>query len=42
MCLLFVFQFRQILVAVLFADFFFSYLVDRVCLWLCGEGKLTI
>lgn len=38
----FLFQFRNILLQVLFADFFFSYLVDRVCLWLCGEGSLKI
>ncbi|KAL3282728.1 hypothetical protein HHI36_005899 [Cryptolaemus montrouzieri] len=31
-------DFRIILLQVLFADFFFSYLVDRLCLWLCGEG----
>lgn len=36
----FLFQFRMILVYVLFADFFFSFLVDRICLWLCGEGRL--
>lgn len=36
------FQFRIILLQVLFADFFFSYLVDRTCLWLCGEGKMKI
>lgn len=35
------FQFRTILVLVLIADFFFSFLVDRICLWLCGEGKLS-
>ncbi|KAI4466177.1 cation-transporting atpase-related [Holotrichia oblita] len=34
-------DFRMILIQVLFADFFFSYLVDRVCLWLCGEGRLS-
>ncbi|XP_044750487.1 endoplasmic reticulum transmembrane helix translocase [Coccinella septempunctata] len=31
-------DFRIILLEVLFADFFFSYLVDRICLWVCGEG----
>uniref|UniRef100_A0A1B6ILU3 Endoplasmic reticulum transmembrane helix translocase n=4 Tax=Homalodisca liturata TaxID=320908 RepID=A0A1B6ILU3_9HEMI len=35
-------DFRWILVAVLFADFFFSFLVDRICLFLLGEGKLHI
>jgi cation-transporting ATPase 13A1 len=35
-------QFRTILVQVLFADFALSFLVDRVCLWLLGEGKLRI
>ncbi|GJQ67243.1 hypothetical protein Trydic_g8148 [Trypoxylus dichotomus] len=34
-------DFRMILIQVLFADFFFSFLVDRMCLWLCGEGKLS-
>ncbi|KAF2904876.1 hypothetical protein ILUMI_01293 [Ignelater luminosus] len=33
-------DFRWVLLQVLFADFFFSYLVDKICLWLCGEGKL--
>nr|CAI5866507.1 unnamed protein product [Callosobruchus analis] len=32
-------DFRVTLLQVLFADFFFSFLVDRVCLWLCGEGR---
>ncbi|KAJ8952494.1 hypothetical protein NQ318_003290 [Aromia moschata] len=32
-------DFRIILLQVLFADFFFSYVVDRLCLWLCGEGR---
>ena len=36
------FQFRVILVQILFADFFFSFLVDRICLWLCGEGKMKV
>ncbi|PSN36028.1 Manganese-transporting ATPase 13A1 [Blattella germanica] len=35
-------EFRFILVQVLFADFALSFLVDRVCLWLLGEGKLRI
>ncbi|XP_067001393.2 endoplasmic reticulum transmembrane helix translocase [Anabrus simplex] len=35
-------EFRIILVQVLFADFALSFLVDRVCLWLFGEGKLQI
>ncbi|KYB27482.1 endoplasmic reticulum transmembrane helix translocase [Tribolium castaneum] len=35
-------DFRIILLQVLFADFFFSYLVDRICLWLCGEGKMKV
>ncbi|KAJ4442247.1 hypothetical protein ANN_12113 [Periplaneta americana] len=35
-------EFRIILVQVLFADFALSFLVDRVCLWLLGEGKLRI
>ncbi|XP_063229452.1 endoplasmic reticulum transmembrane helix translocase isoform X2 [Bacillus rossius redtenbacheri] len=35
-------EFRILLVQVLFADFFLSFVVDRVCLWLLGEGKLQI
>ncbi|XP_054281923.1 endoplasmic reticulum transmembrane helix translocase [Macrosteles quadrilineatus] len=35
-------DFRLILVSVLFADFFFSFLVDRIFLFLLGEGKLKI
>jgi cation-transporting ATPase 13A1 len=35
-------DFRIILLQVLFADFFFSYLVDRTCLWVCGEGKMKV
>ncbi|CAH1117439.1 unnamed protein product [Phaedon cochleariae] len=35
-------DFRIILLQVLFADFFFSFLVDRICLWLCGEGSARI
>ncbi|KAK4879876.1 hypothetical protein RN001_008022 [Aquatica leii] len=37
----FPFEFRLIILQVLFADFIFSFLVDRICLWLCGEGKLS-
>ncbi|CAG9858501.1 unnamed protein product, partial [Phyllotreta striolata] len=33
-------DFRIILIQVLFADFFLSYLVDRLCLWICGEGSM--
>ncbi|XP_025829259.1 manganese-transporting ATPase 13A1 isoform X3 [Agrilus planipennis] len=33
-------DFRIVLLQVLFADFFFSFLVDRICLRLCGEGEL--
>ncbi|KYM97902.1 PREDICTED: manganese-transporting ATPase 13A1 [Cyphomyrmex costatus] len=32
-------QFRTILVQVLVADFVSTYIVDRVCLWLFGEGR---
>ncbi|EZA50425.1 manganese-transporting ATPase 13A1 [Ooceraea biroi] len=32
-------EFRTVLVQVLVADFIFAYVVDRVCLWLFGEGK---
>lgn len=32
-------EFRVVLVAVLILDGFGSYLVDRLCLWLFGEGK---
>ncbi|EFN88845.1 manganese-transporting ATPase 13A1 [Harpegnathos saltator] len=32
-------QFRATLVQVLIADFAFAYIVDRVCLWLFGEGR---
>uniref|UniRef100_A0A0N7Z9H8 Endoplasmic reticulum transmembrane helix translocase n=2 Tax=Rhodnius TaxID=13248 RepID=A0A0N7Z9H8_9HEMI len=35
-------EFRTVLLLVLCADFFFSYLVDRVCLFICGEGQLKI
>uniref|UniRef100_A0A0K8SC29 Endoplasmic reticulum transmembrane helix translocase n=1 Tax=Lygus hesperus TaxID=30085 RepID=A0A0K8SC29_LYGHE len=35
-------DFRLILVGVLCADFFFSYLVDRLCLLIFGEGRLRI
>lgn len=33
-------QFKYVLILVLFADFFSSYLMDRLCLWICGEGKM--
>lgn len=32
-------DFRNILVQVLIADFVLAYIVDRVCLWLFGEGR---
>ncbi|XP_048508529.1 endoplasmic reticulum transmembrane helix translocase isoform X2 [Athalia rosae] len=32
-------DFRVVLVQVLFADFIFAYVVDRLCRWLFGEGK---
>lgn len=32
-------HFRIILVQILVADFVFAYIVDRVCLWLFGEGR---
>lgn len=32
-------EFRVILIAILVLDGFGSYLVDRICLWLFGEGK---
>ncbi|XP_034230905.1 manganese-transporting ATPase 13A1 [Thrips palmi] len=35
-------EFRIILVQVLCADFALSYIVDRFCLWLFGEGRLSI
>ncbi|KAJ8966404.1 hypothetical protein NQ317_009636 [Molorchus minor] len=35
-------DFRIMLLKVLFADFFFSFLVDKVCLWLCGEGGMKM
>ena len=34
------FQFRMVLLQVLFADFFFSFLVDRLCMFIFGEGGL--
>jgi len=34
-----VLQFRTILVQVLVADFVLAYIIDRVCLWLFGEGR---
>jgi hypothetical protein len=36
----FSFQFRQMLVTVLAADFLLSLILDRICLLLFGEGKL--
>ena len=36
----FALQFRKFLVLVLVTDFSASYVVDRVCLFLFGEGKL--
>ncbi|XP_039280958.1 manganese-transporting ATPase 13A1 [Nilaparvata lugens] len=35
-------EFRKTLVIVLFADFFLSFLVDRICLYLLGEGQLRL
>ncbi|XP_023310344.1 manganese-transporting ATPase 13A1 isoform X2 [Anoplophora glabripennis] len=35
-------DFRIVLLQVLFADFFFSYLMDRLCLLLCGEGSMKL
>ncbi|XP_049787588.1 endoplasmic reticulum transmembrane helix translocase [Schistocerca cancellata] len=35
-------EFRVILVQVLIADFVLSFVVDRICLWLFGEGRLHI
>ncbi|CAH1284675.1 unnamed protein product [Diabrotica balteata] len=35
-------DFRIILLQILFADFFFSFLLDRLCLWLCGEGSMRL
>jgi len=35
----FPYEFRVILIAVLVLDCFGSYIVDRLCLWLFGEGK---
>ncbi|KAL1123867.1 hypothetical protein AAG570_001637 [Ranatra chinensis] len=35
-------EFRVTLVGVLCADFFFAYLVDRICLFIFGEGRLRI
>ncbi|XP_014248096.1 manganese-transporting ATPase 13A1 [Cimex lectularius] len=35
-------EFRMILVGVLCADFLFSYIVDRICLFIFGEGQLKI
>lgn len=35
-------DFRILLIQVLFADFFCSFLFDRICLWICGEGGMKI
>lgn len=35
----FPYEFRVILVSVLFVDYVGSYIMDRLCLWLFGEGK---
>lgn len=35
----FPFEFRIILISVLVIDYFGSYIMDRLCLWLFGEGK---
>ncbi|XP_059481282.1 endoplasmic reticulum transmembrane helix translocase [Neocloeon triangulifer] len=35
-------EFRSVLLQVLCADFLLAWLVDRSCLWLFGEGKLSI
>ncbi|XP_066909536.1 endoplasmic reticulum transmembrane helix translocase [Halyomorpha halys] len=35
-------EFKLILVGILCADFFFSYIVDRICLLIFGEGRLAI
>ena len=32
-------DFRSLLVQILIADFVLTYIVDRVCLWLFGEGR---
>ncbi|KAL1491663.1 hypothetical protein ABEB36_012225 [Hypothenemus hampei] len=32
-------DFKYVLVLVLLADFVCAYLVDRICIWICGEGK---
>ncbi|XP_076753737.1 endoplasmic reticulum transmembrane helix translocase [Xylocopa sonorina] len=32
-------DFRSLLVQILIADFILAYIVDRVCLWLFGEGR---
>ncbi|KFM68901.1 putative cation-transporting ATPase 13A1, partial [Stegodyphus mimosarum] len=33
-------EFQNVVLLTLFSDFFFSFLVDRTCLFLCGRGKL--
>lgn len=35
----FPYEFRVILISVLVIDYFGSYIMDRLCLWLFGEGK---
>lgn len=32
-------DFRSLLIQVLIADFILAYIVDRICLWLFGEGR---
>ncbi|GBL77976.1 Manganese-transporting ATPase 13A1 [Araneus ventricosus] len=33
-------EYQNVVLLTLFSDFFFAFLVDRVCLFLCGRGKL--
>ncbi|CAL1274747.1 unnamed protein product [Larinioides sclopetarius] len=33
-------EYQNVLLLTLFSDFFFAFLVDRVCLFVCGRGKL--
>ncbi|KAF7269070.1 hypothetical protein GWI33_017828 [Rhynchophorus ferrugineus] len=35
-------DFKYMLLLVLICDFVFSYLVDRICLWICGEGRSKV
>ncbi len=35
-------QYRNLLAGVLFADFILAFVVDRICLFIFGEGKLGI